>query len=83
MNAKELQELAQLLNKVPGIRAPDGKDVRRLAELLQEFPEVGSIEVKGLFGTGIVITRTGGALVNMAPVPMPVAAPAAAPAAPA
>jgi len=76
MNAKELQELAQLINKVPGIRAPDGKDVRRLAELLQEFPEVGSIEVKGLFGTGIVITRTGGApAVAMLPAPMPVPAP--------
>jgi acetyl-CoA carboxylase biotin carboxyl carrier protein len=59
MNAKELQELAQLLNKVPSIRPVDGKDVRRLAELLQEFPEVGSIEVKGWLGTGITITRAG------------------------
>ncbi len=81
MNAKELQELAQLINKVPGIRAPDGKDVRRLAELLQEFPEVGSIEVKGLFGTGIVITRTGSApAVATLPASLPLPAPAASPA---
>jgi acetyl-CoA carboxylase biotin carboxyl carrier protein len=53
-----MQELAELLQTVPGIKSIDLKDVRRLAQLLRESPEIGSIEVKGWFGTGIVITRT-------------------------
>jgi len=53
-----MQQLAELLQKVPGIKSIDLKDVRRLAELLRESPEIGSIEVKGWFGTGVVITRT-------------------------
>ena len=32
--------------------------MKRLAQLLREAPEIGSIEVKGWFGTGVVITRT-------------------------
>jgi acetyl-CoA carboxylase biotin carboxyl carrier protein len=69
------------------------KDVKRLAELLRESPEIGSIEVKGFFGTGIVITRTAqGAPAPVAwapppavvaPAPAPAAAGAPAPAAPA
>jgi acetyl-CoA carboxylase biotin carboxyl carrier protein len=72
-----MQELAELLQNVPGIHAIDLKDVKRLAQLLRETPEIGSIEVKGWFGTGVVITRTAAA-----PTPMPVV-PVAAPALPA
>jgi acetyl-CoA carboxylase biotin carboxyl carrier protein len=86
MNPDETARLAELLSKVPGFRGVDVKDVRRLVELLRESPEVGSIEVRGLFGTGVVVTRTlsGGALPMALPtaVPMPVAqgAPATGPA---
>jgi acetyl-CoA carboxylase biotin carboxyl carrier protein len=82
MSPQEMQELAELLQNVPGIHSIDLKDVRRLAQLLRETPEIGSIEVKGWFGTGVVITRTTAAPV--APVmAMPVATqlPAAPPAA--
>jgi acetyl-CoA carboxylase biotin carboxyl carrier protein len=68
MSPQEMQELAELLQNVPGIRSIDLKDVRRLAQLLREAPEIGSIEVKGWFGTGVVITRTAAA-----PVAHPVA----------
>jgi acetyl-CoA carboxylase biotin carboxyl carrier protein len=61
MSPQEMQELAELLQNVPGIRSIDLKDVRRLAQLLRESPEIGSIEVKGWFGTGVVITRTAAA----------------------
>ena len=57
------------------------KDVRRLAELLRESPEIGSIEVKGWFGTGVVITRTVGGVPTAVPLPRRRAARAAAPAA--
>jgi len=57
-----MQHLAELLQTVPGIKSLDLKDVRRLAQLLRESPEIGSIEVKGWFGTGIVITRTSNAV---------------------
>ena len=72
-----MQQLAELLQTVPGIRSIDLKDVKRLAQLLREAPEIGSIEVKGWFGTGVVITRTSAAPVAppMA-VPMPVSLPA-------
>ena len=53
-----MKQLAQLLQSMPGIKAVELKDVKRLADLLRESPEIGSIEVTGLFGTGIVITRT-------------------------
>ncbi len=90
MNADEMKQLAQLLQKMPGIKSIDLKDVKKLAELLRESPELGSIEVKGFFGTGVVITRTHhGApagyppMPMMAPPPMVHAAPAAAAPAPA
>jgi acetyl-CoA carboxylase biotin carboxyl carrier protein len=90
MTPEETQRLAELLAQVPGFRGIDSKDVRRLVELLRASPEVGSIEVKGLFGTGVVVTRTMHnstpammpvAVPGMAPVAAPPAAPAAAPAA--
>ena len=59
MTPKDLQELARLLGKTPGIKSVELKDVRKLAELLREFPEVGSIEVKGFFETGVVVARPG------------------------
>ena len=84
MNPDETARLAELLSKVPGFRGVDVKDVRRLVELLRESPEIGSIEVKGLFGTGVVVTRT---LSGAVPMPLPTAVPmpvaAGAPAAPA
>src|SRR5690349_24693844 len=67
MSPQEMQELAELLQNVPGIHSIDLKDVKRLAQLLRETPEIGSIEVKGWFGTGVVITRT-----TAAPVALPV-----------
>jgi acetyl-CoA carboxylase biotin carboxyl carrier protein len=70
MSPQEMQELAELLQNVPGIHAIDLKDVKRLAQLLRETPEIGSIEVKGWFGTGVVITRTA-----TAPVAVPMAMP--------
>src|SRR3954471_22721944 len=57
MSPQELQEPAELLQNVPGIHSIDLKDVKRLAQRLRETPEIGSIEVKGWFGTGVVITR--------------------------
>ena len=82
MTPQEMQQLAELLQTVPGIKSLDLKDVRRLAQLLRESPEIGSIEVKGWFGTGIVITRTAN---NVVAAPGPAApvvlSPAALPAA--
>jgi acetyl-CoA carboxylase biotin carboxyl carrier protein len=79
MNPKEAQELARLLEKMPGLKSVELKDVRKLAELLKEFPEIGAIEVKGFFNTGILISRTGNG--PAAPVAMPavVASPAPSP----
>jgi acetyl-CoA carboxylase biotin carboxyl carrier protein len=77
-----MQQLAELLQNVPGIRSIDLKDVRRLAQLLREAPEIGSIEVKGWFGTGVVITRTSAAPVAPVPpmaMPMAMSLPAAPP----
>ena len=62
MKPDEMKELARLIQKVPGLKAVDLKDVKRLTELLQESPEIGSIELRGLFGTGVVVTRSGGSL---------------------
>jgi acetyl-CoA carboxylase biotin carboxyl carrier protein len=76
MTPQEMQQLAELLQKVPGIKSIDLKDVRRLAELLRESPEIGSIEVKGWFGTGVVITRTPATPTAM-PAPVPVLMPSA------
>ena len=67
-----MQQLAELLQNVPGIRSIDLKDVKRLAQLLRESPEIGSIEVKGWFGTGVVITRTAATPVAQIPPLMPV-----------
>jgi acetyl-CoA carboxylase biotin carboxyl carrier protein len=58
MTPEEIKALAEVLDKVPGIKGVDFKDVRRLTELLRAAPEIGSIELKGWFGTGVVITRT-------------------------
>jgi acetyl-CoA carboxylase biotin carboxyl carrier protein len=77
MSPQEMQQLAELLQNVPGIRSIDLKDVKRLAQLLREAPEIGSIEVKGWFGTGVVITRTSSAAV-VAPAPVAALPPAAA-----
>lgn len=57
------------MEQLPGSKGIDFKDVRRLAQLLREQPEIGSIELKGLFGTGVVITRTshGGSPMLVAP----------------
>ena len=73
-----MQELAELLQNVPGIHSIDLKDVKRLAQLLRETPEIGSIEVKGWFGTGVVITRTTAAPIAAAGPVAVAAAPAAA-----
>jgi acetyl-CoA carboxylase biotin carboxyl carrier protein len=84
MNPAEMKDLADLLRQVPGIRSIDLKDVDRLVELLRASPEVGSIEVKGWFGTGVVVTRTGSSYSNgPGPVHQAAAAYAAAPTAPA
>jgi acetyl-CoA carboxylase biotin carboxyl carrier protein len=77
MNPKDAQDLAKVLAKQPGIRSVDQKDVRKLAELLREFPEIGSIEVKGWFDTGVIITRTGNSVPHAAPLPVAVHHPVA------
>jgi len=77
MSPQEMQELAELLQNVPGIHSIDLKDVKRLAQLLRETPEIGSIEVKGWFGTGVVITRTTAPPVAAAAPVVVAAAPAA------
>jgi acetyl-CoA carboxylase biotin carboxyl carrier protein len=58
MTPEEMQELARTIEQVPGLKGIDFRDVRRLAQLLHERPEIGSIELKGFFGTGVVISRT-------------------------
>jgi acetyl-CoA carboxylase biotin carboxyl carrier protein len=58
MTPEEMQELARVMEQVPGLKGIDFRDVRRLAHLLRERPEIGSIELKGFFGTGVVISRT-------------------------
>jgi acetyl-CoA carboxylase biotin carboxyl carrier protein len=90
VNADEMKQLAQLLQKMPGIKSIELKDVKKLAELLCDSPELGAIEVKGFFGTGVVITRTHhgapAAFPSMplaAPMPVAMHAPPTAPAAPA
>ena len=76
MKPEEMKELALLMQKVPGVRGIDFKDVKRLVELLQQSPEVGSIELKGWFGTGVVLTRTGAAFPVGMSAPLPAPAPA-------
>ena len=82
MKPDEMKDLAQLMQKVPGVRGIDFKDVKRLVELLQQSPEIGSIELKGWFGTGVVLTRTGAGFPLAGP-PAPPLHPVAVPAAPA
>ena len=72
MTPEEMQELARAIEQVPGLKGIDFRDVRRLAQLLHERPEIGSVELKGFFGTGVVITRT-----TQAGAPAPTIAPAA------
>ena len=72
MTPEDMQELARAMEQVPGLKGIDHRDVRRLAQLLRDQPEIGSIELKGFFGTGVVITRTSHANPGVAP-----AAPAA------
>ncbi|MDZ4672810.1 MAG: acetyl-CoA carboxylase biotin carboxyl carrier protein [Gemmatimonadota bacterium] len=84
MTPEETKDLAALLAQIPGVKGIDLKDVRRLTELLRQAPEIGSIELRGYFGTGVVITRTGsGGYAIPAPGPMAHAAPPVAVAAPA
>ena len=47
-----------MLQQLPGIKSIELRDVKKLAQLLRESPEIGSIEVTGWFGSGVVITRT-------------------------
>jgi acetyl-CoA carboxylase biotin carboxyl carrier protein len=79
MNPDEIRQLAELLQREPGLKAIDFKEVRRLAQLLRESPEIGSIEIKGWLGTGVIITRTSA---GVAPVAMPLPIPAVPPALP-
>jgi acetyl-CoA carboxylase biotin carboxyl carrier protein len=76
-----MKQLAEALRKVPGMKAIELQDVQGLAQLLRESPEIGSIEVRGLFGTKVVITRTGNGVPTVVAAPS-YAAPAAHPAAP-
>lgn len=64
-----MKQLATLLKAMPGIKSLELKDVKRLAEMLRESPEIGSIEVQGFFGTKVVITRTPSGVV-VAPPPV-------------
>lgn len=84
MTPEETKDLAELLSKIPGVKGIEFKDVRRLTDLIRESPEIGSIELRGFFGTGVVITRSGSGwpMPPSAPAgwPAPAAAPAAAPA---
>ncbi|HEX5003993.1 MAG TPA: acetyl-CoA carboxylase biotin carboxyl carrier protein [Gemmatimonadales bacterium] len=80
MNADEMKQVAQLLQKMPGIKSIELKDVKKLAELLRDSPELGSIEVTGFFGTSVVITRTNhGVAASYPPTPMMAAPPMYAP----
>ncbi|MBA2291430.1 MAG: hypothetical protein H0W15_03120, partial [Gemmatimonadales bacterium] len=63
MTPEEMQELARAMEAVPGLKGIDHRDVRRLAALLRDQPEIGSIELKGFFGTGVVITPTSNGIV--------------------
>jgi acetyl-CoA carboxylase biotin carboxyl carrier protein len=83
MTPEEMQELARAIEQIPGLKGIDFRDVRRLAHLLRERPEIGSIELKGFFGTGVVITRTNQGAPTVAAMPQQfVAAPSAPHAAP-
>jgi acetyl-CoA carboxylase biotin carboxyl carrier protein len=81
MTPEEMKQLAKLLQNMPGLKVVELKDVTKLAALLRESPDIGSIEVKGLFGTGVVVTRTVTAAPTVIAAPLPAAAPALLPAA--
>ncbi|HUG27276.1 MAG TPA: acetyl-CoA carboxylase biotin carboxyl carrier protein [Gemmatimonadales bacterium] len=90
MTPEETKDLAELLSKIPGVKGIEFKDVRRLTDLIRESPEIGSIELRGFFGTGVVITRSGSgwpmppsAPAGWSPPPPPAAPGAAAPTVPA
>ena len=70
MTPSDMNDLAKLLQTVPGIKSIDFRDVRRLAALLRDSPEIGSIEIKGWFGTGVIITRTSALTAATAAAPM-------------
>ena len=72
-----MKQLAEVLRKVPGMKAIELQDVQGLAQLLRESPEIGSIEVRGLFGTKVVITRTGNGVPTVVTGPASYAASAA------
>jgi acetyl-CoA carboxylase biotin carboxyl carrier protein len=80
MTPDDTKRLAELLADVPGLmKGVDFKDVRRLVELMRESPDIATIEIRGLFGTGAVITRTapmGAPVFHPMPVAQAVAAPA-------
>jgi acetyl-CoA carboxylase biotin carboxyl carrier protein len=76
-----MKQLAEALRKVPGMKAIELQDVQGLAQLLRESPEIGSIEVRGLFGTKVVITRTGNGVPTVVAAPASYAAAAHPPAA--
>ncbi len=50
-------------------------EMERLIRLLRESPEVGSIEIKGWFGRGVIVTRNGNGAAPMYAMPAPTAAP--------
>jgi acetyl-CoA carboxylase biotin carboxyl carrier protein len=66
MTPEDIKALALAFEKVPGMKGIDYKDVKRLADLLRQSPEIGMIELKGWFGTGVVISRTATGM----PIPM-------------
>jgi acetyl-CoA carboxylase biotin carboxyl carrier protein len=82
MNPDEMQDLARAMERVPGLRGIDHQDVRRLTKLLKDNPEIGSIELKGFFGTGVVISRTAHGVAAAPPSYWPAAATAPAGSAP-
>ena len=60
MTPQEMKQPAELLQSVfSGIKSIELDDVERLAQLLRDAPEIGSIEVRGCSTTKVVITRTG------------------------
>ena len=77
MTPQEMKQLTELLQNVPGMKAIELQDVQGLAQLLRDSPEIGSIEVKGLFGTKVVITRTGSGIPTVVAAPGSYAAPLA------
>jgi acetyl-CoA carboxylase biotin carboxyl carrier protein len=81
MTPDEMQDLARAMENVPGLKVIDMRDVRRLAQLLHDHPEIGAIELKGFFGTGVVMSRTnhGAPTAQWPAAPAAAAPPAAAP----